>query len=385
VRKAVFFTGNRAEFGLLKPVVKTFIADKNLEVALIVSGSHFSDKFGKTVGEIDIPGLKQTICLDLGEEADRISHDEVTTTFSSILMKSAQAYRDVAPDALIVAGDRYETFAVVVAAFYKNIPIAHIFGGDLSQGGHLDDSARHAITKLAHLHFVTNQDSYQRVLSLGEEPWRVFLVGSTLGDNIVAGEFATPDEIAEKLDIDLSKPVLLFTQHPVTTESDFAYAQVKQSLEAIKDLGLQTVITYPCSDPGSDAIIRAIREYAHYPFIRVRESLGSRTYLGCLRVASVVVGNSSSGLMETPFFKLPCVNIGSRQAGRLRAQNVIDTDYEKEEIKAAIRMALEDKIFLSQVRDCQNPYGEAGAAAKILEAFNNAPFSRKLIQKQITY
>lgn len=380
-RKIAVFTGNRAEFGLLYPVIRKMSADKALDVRLIISGSHLQKDFGSTIQEIDdsrISSVKRTIL--------RIDNSpRITERVSGIVNKGGKELARIKPEILLLAGDRYETFAMAIAAFYMNVPIAHLFGGDVSQGGHLDDSIRHGMTKISHLHFVSNKDSYERVVKLGEEKWRVFNVGSTAMDNIVSGKYLSRSEVSELLDLDLSRPVIIFTQHPVTTESAMAYRQAKNSLQALKELGYQTVVTYPCDDNGSEGVIKAINEYSSTPNFRIRKSLGWKAYFGLLKLASAVVGNSSSGIIETPVFKVPCVNIGTRQRGRFRSSNVIDVPYDKERIKRAVKKAVCDKKYRKSVLRCKNPYGSGNAASRIVGKLKNFRRDLKLLQKQITY
>lgn len=383
-RKIAVFTGNRAEYGLLNPVIGELSSRTSLEIHLIISGSHFLEDFGRTVAEIDISSVKNVrkIPISINHTNKKV---ELLLLFSSIMQHGAHIHSKLKSDLIILAGDRYETFAMAVTAYYLNVPIIHLFGGDLSQGGHLDDSVRHSITKLAHLHFTTNESSHNRILNLGEEKWRVFNVGSTVIDNILSSKYATADELVKEFNIDLTKPIILFTQHPVTTETEMAYNQTKVSLEALKECGYQAVITYPCNDPGSDQIINAISEYASIPHFRIIKNLGWKRYHGFMKIASVVVGNSSSGLMETPFFKIPCVNIGTRQEGRLRAENVIDTPYQKDAIKDAINTALNDNDFRRKAFNCSNPYGNGGASKRIADVLESIPLNQALLQKKMTF
>lgn len=383
-KKVAVFTGNRAEYGLLHPVIRSLAADSSLVTYLIISGSHLSEEFGMTVSEIDCSWIKevQKVPLPVLRENEK---EGMLLSFAAIITSGAEILKRWSPDMIVLAGDRCETFAMAVTAFYLNVPIAHLFGGDLSQGGHLDDSARHSITKLAQLHFTTNNDSYERVLGLGEEKWRVFNVGSPVMDSVVNGDYAAPDEVARELQLTMDQPIILFTQHPLTTESELAYAQVKESLEALKELGYQTIITYPCNDAGSESIIRAINEYLSIPYFRIRKSLGRRLYLGCLRIVSCVVGNSSSGLIETPLFGLPAVNIGDRQAGRLRAENVLDVPCARASIKMAIRQSMDDPHFIAKAKKCANPYGEGGASQRILDVIKSMKIDGRLLKKQMTY
>ncbi|MDN3513526.1 MAG: UDP-N-acetylglucosamine 2-epimerase [Candidatus Brocadia sp.] len=383
-RKIAVFTGNRAEYGLLNPVIGELSSRTSLEIHLIISGSHLLEDFGRTVAEIDISSVKNVrkIPISINHTNKKV---ELLLLFSSIMQHGAHIHSKLKSDLIILAGDRYETFAMAVTAYYLNVPIIHLFGGDLSQGGHLDDSVRHSITKLAHLHFTTNESSHNRILNLGEEKWRVFNVGSTVIDNILSSKYATADELVKEFNIDLTKPIILFTQHPVTTETEMAYNQVKVSLDALKECGYQAVITYPCHDPGYDQILKAISECTSVPHFRIVKNLGWKRYLGFMKIASVVVGNSSSGLMETPFFKIPCVNVGTRQEGRLRAENVIDTPYQKDVIKDAINTALNDNDFRRKAFNCSNPYGNGGASKRIADVLESIPLNQALLQKKMTF
>lgn len=375
--RVAVFTGSRSEYGLLHSIIRAMADDPAFVTVLIISGSHLHGDFGYTVDEIDKTGVNDIREID--------TEGSLFSQFASLVEQGGKLLGELNPDVILLAGDRYETFSMAVAAYYGNVPIAHMFGGDLSQGGHLDDSVRHSLTKLAHIHLVTNEDSRKRVLGLGEENWRVTNVGSPVLDNIAKGEIASADEVVAKLGVDPEQPLVLFTQHPVTTEISQAYDQVSRSLEALYEVGYQTVITYPNSDPGSESIIEAIREYVKAPQFRIVKSLGWRLYLGCMRMASCVVGNSSSGLMETPFFRVPCVNIGSRQEGRLRAENVIDVPYDKESIKQAVLKAVTDAGFISVAANCSNPYGSGEASAGVLKILAGLPDRAVLLRKKITF
>jgi len=384
IRNIAVFTGSRSEYGLLSQVVKSIFLEPSLEVSLIVSGSHLLDEYGKTVWEIDKSCVNRIKKIAFNAN---INDKEIETLlfFSNLVSRGANVLTELRPDIIVLAGDRYETFAMATTAFYLNIPIAHISGGDLSLGGHFDDSVRHSITKLSHLHFATNDDSYKRILSLGEEPWRVFNVGSTAIDNILSSDCLAPKEIANEFNVDLAKPIIVFTQHPITTEADLSYSQTKESLEALNELSYQTIITYPSNDSGSDGVIKAIEEFSNNPNFRIRKSLGWKSHLGLLKVVSVVVGNSSSGIIETPILKLPCVDIGTRQLGRLRSENVIDTPNKKEEIKKAIKKAINDKKFVERVKNCSNPYGEGGASKQITNILKSISLHKSLLQKKMTF
>jgi UDP-N-acetylglucosamine 2-epimerase (non-hydrolysing)/GDP/UDP-N,N'-diacetylbacillosamine 2-epimerase (hydrolysing) len=274
-----------------------------------------------------------------------------------------------------------------------NFPTAHIEGGDLTEGGALDDSVRHAMTKLAHLHFTTNEQSAQRVRNLGEEDWRVFNVGLPSLDLVALGRYATPEEVTDRLGIDPERPLVVFTQHSVTTEFEEAGAQVLPSLEALRAVaaeGYQVVITYPNNDAGGQRLIKAIQalEAEGLANIQVHRSLGRHLYHGLLNLCGkgkgACVGNSSSGIKETPVFHAPTVNIGSRQSGRLRSENLIDTGYDAGEITAAIRRCVESEAFIKVCQECSNPYGTGNAGARIAETLATVEINSALLQKKMT-
>ena len=299
------------------------------------------------------------------------------------------------PDFLVVYADRFEGFSAVITGTQMNIPTAHIEGGDLTKGGALDDSVRHAMTKLAHLHFCTNAEAKDRILKLGEEPWRVHNVGFPAIDLLADGNFASPEEIQRKYGLDANRPLIIFTQHSVTTEFDQADKQIEPSLNALIECarkGIQVVITYPNNDAGGKRIIKKIQALAeeNLPNFYIHDSLGRYNYHGILNICGclgrgVCAGNSSSGIKETPFFGLPTVNIGSRQNGRLRSTNVIDTNYSKSEIMTALEKCLFDDVFRNKCKNCVNPYGEGNSGMKIADVLSNIPISMELLKKQMMY
>jgi UDP-N-acetylglucosamine 2-epimerase (non-hydrolysing)/GDP/UDP-N,N'-diacetylbacillosamine 2-epimerase (hydrolysing) len=296
---------------------------------------------------------------------------------------------------MVVYADRFEGFAAVIAATQMNIPTAHIEGGDLTEGGTLDDSVRHAMTKLAHMHFTTNQQASNRILAMGEEPWRVHTVGFPAIDLISEGRFAAPAEIVEKLGLALARSIVLFTQHSVTTEVDQAVMQLAPSVEAMCRLaaeGVQVIMTYPNNDAGGRLIIAGLvaLDERKVAGIQVHRSLGRHLYHGVLALARdpavrvVCVGNSSSGIKETPAFGCPTVNIGSRQQGRLRAGNVIDARYDADEIVVAVRKCLNDEAFRDTARTSLNPYYLGGAGIKVAEALAAVQLDQTLLRKSMT-
>lgn len=392
-RVIAIFTGNRAEYGLQFPILRAVDRHPDLEYRLLVSGAHLDKNFGHTLDEIANDGFR--ISAEVKIEMDANSLFATAQAIGSGVLSISKVLADVKPDMMVVYADRFEGLAAVVASSQMNVPTAHIEGGDLTEGGALDDSVRHAMTKLSHLHFTTNTQATNRILAMGEEAWRVHTVGFPAIDLISEGRYAKPDEIVAKLKLDLARPVVLFTQHSVTTEFDRAAAQLAPSLAALEALaaeGVQSIITYPNNDAGGRAIIERIEALnaRKVPNLQVHRSLGRHLYHGVLALARdeklrvACVGNSSSGIKESPAFGCPTVNIGSRQDGRLRGENVIDAGYDTAALAAAIKRCLFDEAFRAHCRVADNPYYLGDAGPKIADVLARVPLDDKLIRKQMT-
>ncbi len=392
-RVIAVFTGNRAEYGLQYPILRAIDKHSDLDYRLLVSGAHLDPNFGSTLDEIRADGFH--IDAEVKIEMDAASLFATAQAIGSGILSISRVLNDLKPDMMVVYADRFEGLAAVTAATQMNIPTAHIEGGDLTEGGALDDSVRHAMTKLAHLHFTTNQQATNRILGMGEEAWRVHTVGFPAIDLISERRFSTTREVAEKLDLDLSRPVVLFTQHSVSTEFDQAAEQLAPSLAVIERLaseGVQTILTYPNNDAGGQAIIEKLKTFTeeNIPNTQVCRSLGRYLYHGVLALARdpsiriACVGNSSSGLKETPAFGCPTVNIGSRQESRLRGENVLDAGYDAEGVADAIQQCLYDEDFRVLCSRAKNPYWLGEAGPKIADVLATVPLNKKIIQKRMT-
>lgn len=390
-RTIAIFTGNRSEYGLQYPILRAIAADPRLDYYLLAGGAHLQQDFGKSLAEIEADGFKVHRQVEI-----RMDQDTLFSTAQAIstgIISMSGILDELRPDILMVYGDRYEAFAALIAGTQMNIPVAHIEGGDYTEGGALDDSVRHAMTKLAHLHFATNDKSLERICRLGEEPWRVFNVGLPSLDLIVAGLFASPAELAADLKLELSRPIILFCQHSVTTEFEQAAEQIKPSLKALTALaknGYQIIITYPNNDAGGRHIIDEIEKLRGEQNITITKSLGRRRFHGVLNIIGrtgrgAFVGNSSAIIKETPVFGCPAVLIGSRQQGRLRAVNVMETAYDEMEIFSAIQRCVNDEPFRQHCQTCENPYGAGNAGAKITDILATIPLDTRLLQKKMTY
>ncbi len=390
-RVIAVFTGNRAEYGLQYPILKAIKEHPKLEYRLIVSGAHLDNNFGRTLEEIRNDGFTVHEEVKIDMQSDTLF--ATANAIGSGIISMSQALSKIKPDMLVVYADRFEGFAAVIAGTQMNIPTAHIEGGDITEGGALDDSVRHAMSKLSHIHFTTNQQASNRVIAMGEEAWRVHTVGFPAIDLIKEGNYATREELKNKYKIEMDKPIILFTQHSVTTEFDRAALQIKPSLDAMTQLaaeGMQVILTYPNNDAGGRAIIDELNKLNVEKNMQIHQSLGRYNYHGILALAStgdvkvVCVGNSSSGIKETPAFNCPAVNIGSRQKGRLRADNVIDSEYDTIAIKEAIKKCIYDQEFRQKCRESENPYGIGDAGIKIADELASLELNNDLIRKRMT-
>ncbi len=394
-KNIAIFTGNRAEYGLLFPVISAVQKHKSLNYQLLVSGAHLENNFGNTLREIKKDGFKIAKEIKINMTGDTLYH--TTQAIGSGILSISNALKKIKPDILIVYADRFEGFSAVVAGTQMNIPTMHIEGGDITEGGALDDSIRHAMTKLAHIHFTTNEFATNRILAMGEEKWRVKTFGFPGIDLIKEKKFDSKEFIKKELNLDLSIPILVFTQHSVTTEFEDAILQIKPSLAAIRRLlndGVQIIITYPNNDAGGKKIIKEIiswkKKNKFFDNLYVKKSLGRNLYYGILNLARdkeikvVCAGNSSSGIKETAIFGCPTVNIGTRQKSRLRGDNIIDVDYEENNIYQAIKQCLFDKSFRKKAYKTHNPYGIGNTGTKIASFLANLKLDKKLLQKKMT-
>jgi len=381
MRKIAVMTGTRAEYGNLKPLLKAINKHPRLDLALIVTAMHLSKEFGYTIKEIRKDGFRVDTKVEMLHAED--TGAAMAESIGKCVIRMVGVLEQIKPDILLLLGDRAEMLAGAVAAAYMGIPIAHLHGGDVSSS--VDESVRHAITKLAHIHFPATRGSANRIIKMGEDPSRIFVVGALTMDTILNEKLPKRAELSKKYGFDLSKPILLVLQHPIVTEADEAAGQMKETLDAIVELKHQTILIYPNADAGGRRMIKVIKKYEKYPFIESFKSIPYADYLGLMRVASVMVGNSSSGIIEAPAFRLPVVNIGTRQKGRERSTNVIDVGYNRREIVKAVKKALHDRKFRAKVKKCKNPYGDGKASQRIVKELSKIKITPELLQKRITY
>lgn len=383
VRKVCIITGTRAEYGLLKPVMQAIADNDKLDLAVIASGMHLSHEFGHTIDEIIEDGFNVNAKVEMNPVKD--SSFSMAHSVGKGIIGMSNAYEEIKPDIVLVLGDRIEAFAGGIAAALMNIPLAHIHGGDSARAG-LDESMRHGLTKFAHIHFAATEKSAERIKKMGEDDWRISIVGAPGLDSILNKELLSKEDIQKKFMINFDEPFILLVQHSVSTEPEDAKSQIIETLEAIKELKLQTIIIYPNSDAGGREIIKQIRIVDKLDFIKAYKSLPHLEYLSIMKYANVMVGNSSSGIIESSSFQLPVVNIGIRQDDRERSTNVIDVrKHEKEKIAEAIKKALYNDEFKKIVYTCTNPYGDGKASKRIVKKLNEIKINKKLIQKKLSY
>lgn len=379
-RKIFVLTGKRGGFGAMKPMLRLLRDADDMELQLVVTDQHVSARFGNTIKEVE-QEFKVTSAVDMEQEGD--APHQRAKALGVCLTRMSDVLEDLRPDVCVLYGDRGEVMATAVAATNMGIPIAHLQGGDVS--GSVDEQVRHAVTKLAHLHFPSTRESGERIARMGEEPWRIHVVGDNHIDLIVAGEYASRVEVARALDLDPTQPVLVVLQHSETTAPDAAYAQMVETLTPVRELGMQTVVVHPCSDVGFGGIVKAIGELATGPRFRVRVNLDAPIFWGLLAMASALIGNSSAGIIETPTFRLPAINVGRRQEGRLHAENVLHVPHERAAIAAALQRALHDEAFRAAVKNCSQPYGDGHAGQRVVDVLRSTRLDRGLLVKRMTY
>jgi len=379
-RKIAVLTGARAEYGLLKPIMEKIRRSPGLTLQIVVTGSHLSAAFGSTYKDIINDGFKIDARVPMySGNLQKLS--AIPISLGRGLIKLTLALEKLKPDFLLVLGDRGEPLMGAIAAAYLNIPIAHIHGGDQCVGADIDDNIRHCVTKLAHLHFPATQKSGQRIQNLGEEKWRIYVVGAPGLDTILKEKLPTKQEIARLFKLDITKPVILLLQHAVSSQIEQAKSQMEETMQAIMGLKLQTIVIYPNVDPGNASLIKVIEKYRHCPFLKIQKSLPHQTFLGLMKTANAMVGNSSSTIIEAPSFGLPVVDIGIRQAERERADNIINVPHQRKAIEKAIKKALTPS-FRKKLTGLRNPYGNGTASQRIVKVLERIKIDQKLLHKK---
>lgn len=377
-------TGTRAEYGLLKPLIKRIQEDNDLKLQLVVTGMHLSPEFGFTYNEIKKDGYKIEEKIEMLLSSD--TEVGISKSIGLAMISFSELFERIKPDMLIVLGDRYEIFAVASVAMIARIPIAHLHGGETTEGA-LDEALRHSITKMSYLHFTSNEVYRKRVIQLGEEPSRVFNVGAIGEESIRNLEFLSKDKLEGDLGIKFDEKTALLTFHSTTLENNSSKEQFKNLLEALDEVeGLKIIFTKSNSDTNGRIINDMIEEYTLNNPQKgvVFSSLGQLRYLSAMKYCDVVIGNSSSGIIEAPILCKPTVNIGDRQKGRIQTESIVNCKPDKDNIVAAIKKTLSEE-FISKVNKYQNSNKEVNTSKKIVSVIKDYLLNNKIDIKKKFY
>lgn len=379
-RKILFILESRATYGYSKNVIDAAAGFPGLEVMTVVTGTHLMPELGNSIDLIRADGLP------ISAEVPMAPADTRQGAWSRAMGRAiegfANVFEDLGADIVLLSGDRAETFGACVAASYMSIPLAHVQAGDKS--GHIDDNARMAIGKLAHIHLASCEDSAERLRRMGEEEWRIHNVGAPQLDNILGRDYSSDSVVIDGQTHDLTDPYILLVMHPILVERAEAAQQMRAALEAAMSSGLPVFCVYPNSDLGFQEIVGVIESESDTEFTALR-NVKRDEYLTMLANSSVLVGNSSSGILEAPSFKIPVVNIGNRQRGRPQASNILNCGYETEQIAAAINKARNDATFREDCRNAVNPYGDGKSGERICRILQEVALDRALLDKQTVY
>jgi GDP/UDP-N,N'-diacetylbacillosamine 2-epimerase (hydrolysing) len=379
-KRLLFVTGSRGEWGYIRPLLKLIEQRDDFAYSLCVTNMHLLPAFGESVNEIEKDGFKVEYKINMS--IDGYNHATQVKSLGLFLVSFADILASNKPDWIILAGDRGEQLMGAIGGGYTYTPVAHIQAGEKS--GNIDGMTRHAIGKFAHIHIASNEDARERLIKLGEEEFRVHNVGAPQLDELVSGYYSTKEEIKERLNIDLDRDFMMVVQHPVTEEFDIADKQIEETMKAVNRIPLPKIVILPNNDAGSVKVREGIENFLtgeHYMFSNIKR----QDYLGFLKHVKLIVGNSSSGLLEAPTFKTPAINIGRRQLGREQGINVINAEFEEEDIYAALQKALDPEFRAYVEAHCVNPYGDGKSSERILDILTNTPIDNKLIVKDITY
>ncbi|MDB3979053.1 UDP-N-acetylglucosamine 2-epimerase [Pseudomonadales bacterium] len=374
MKKIAVFTGTRAEYGLLFWLLKDIQSDSELDLQLLVSGTHLSPEFGNTYREIEHDGFIIDEKIEILLSSD--TPIGVAKSMGLGVLGFAEALGRLDPDALVILGDRFEALAAAQTALILRIPIFHLHGGEITEGAY-DDSIRHAITKLSHIHCTSTDEHRDRVIQLGEAPERVKNVGAIGLDHISRGSFMNAAELSKSLSFPLVEPFFLVTYHPVTLADEDPESTFQILLDSLDEfIEYQVILTYPNADDGGRSIIPLLENYAkeNQGRVLVTQNLGQKRYLSAVKCSAAVIGNSSSGIIEAPSFDVATINIGQRQMGRLSAKSVIHCRPEKNDIVRAINAGI-NKKYKSENEFVRNPYGEGGASRKVINLLKTLDLS----------
>ncbi len=383
LKNIAIVTSTRADFNYFRLIIKKILKSDYLKLTLLVTGTHLLEKFGHTLKYIENENIPMSKTIEMYDEND-LTNESLGKAIGRGVINFTKAFNELKLDMLLVLGDRYEPLASVIAASTLNIPIAHIHGGDSVPHGQIDEQIRHAITRFAHLHFPATLKSASIIKLLGEEQWRIHMVGSPNLDHLVVKEFSSREEISQSLGLTKEIMIVICTFHSYIFKPVKAGEYIKIILDVLNELELQTVLIYPNNDIGCNLIIKEIKNDKNNKRFKIFKNLNYFDYYSLMKNADLMIGNSSSGLIESPIFKLPVVNIGNRNRGRETTENVINVNFDKDEIKQAINKALSSE-FKEICERVKNPYGDGNASGRIIEILEELKINKSLLIKKLTY
>uniref|UniRef100_A0A7C2JWS8 UDP-N-acetylglucosamine 2-epimerase (Hydrolyzing) n=1 Tax=Schlesneria paludicola TaxID=360056 RepID=A0A7C2JWS8_9PLAN len=379
MRTVTVITGARSDYGIYRPILQRIAAHPALRLELMVTGMHLTPEYGLTVRQIEQDGYTIRDRIECLTAAD--TPNAIAQAMGLALIGFAQAFSRQRPELLLALGDRFEMLAAVQAAMPFKIPVAHLHGGESTEGL-IDEPIRHSITKLSHYHFASTRTYADRIIQMGESPARVFVSGAPSLDNLRSVTLLSTEELRKRHGLVISEPPLLVTFHPVTLEYEQAARQIDDVLAAIEATGQPVIFTFPNADTSGRIIIQRIEQFvAAHPQAQVAVNLGTQGYFSAMRHAAAMVGNSSSGIIEAASFELPVVNIGNRQRGRVHAENVLDCECHRDEILHAIQRAASPE-FRASLSGLVNPYGDGHAAERIVDVLASARLDDGVILKR---
>lgn len=384
MKRIGIMTGTRAEYGLLKPLMQEINKDNDLELYLIVSGMHLSPEFGMTYKEIEEDGFQINAKVEMLLSSD--SPVGISKSIGLGIIGFADGFQRADLDMLILLGDRYEALSAAICAMVMRIPIAHLHGGELTEGA-IDEGIRHSITKMSYLHFTSTEEYRRRVIQLGENPERVFCVGAIGVENIKKINLMTKEELERSIHFEIDENTVIVTYHPVTLENNTVEEQFLNLLEVLdRNPKIRMIFTKANADTNGRIVNELIDKYAAQNSERACAfmSLGQKRYLSALKYCRIVIGNSSSGIIEAPSFGKPIINIGDRQKGRICADSVINCGYTQQEIQQAMETAL-TKEFENKASNCRNPYEKENTAANIISVIKDYLLNDKIKLKKGFY
>lgn len=378
-KKIAIIAGSRGEWGYYQPIIREIEKRPDLDYGLVVSNMHLLDRFGSSIDHIREGGFK--IEASIHNTLDGYNQLTMVKSLSIFMLQLPEILQNMGADFVLIGGDRGEQLMAAIVGAHLYLPVGHIQAGELS--GNIDGVTRHAITRFAHVHFAANADAAERLLTMGEEPFRIHMVGAPQLDDLINGKSTPKRKLFKKLGLTGRKPLIMVAQHPVTEEFERAGEQTRETLIAVKKFDAEVVVIHSNSDAGSAAVSDAITKN-RTPHMKIFPNLSREDYAGLMRCADVLVGNSSSGILEAPSFELPAVNVGNRQKSRLQGVNVINAPCRADAVEKAIARAL-SPAFRKTLKNCVNPYGNGDSAKRIVDIIASTPHTEELLVKRITY